>query len=174
VALLEKVQPSALKELNETMANMMPPGGDGRRASVGGVIPTAEILNLLSGGIDQEALATIRAYDADLAGRIVEQMFTFEDLVQLEDRSLQALMLEIPQDQLVRALKGASARLREKLFKNMAKRAAETVKEALDSLGPVKITEVEEQQKEMLRTARQLTDEGRMSMDRGGGGGDMI
>jgi flagellar motor switch protein FliG len=64
--------------------------------------------------------------------------------------------------------------LREKLFKNMAKRAAETVKEALDSLGPVKITEVEEQQKEMLRTARQLTDEGRMSMDRGGGGGDMI
>jgi len=174
VALLEKVQPSALKELNETMANMMPPGGEGRRASVGGVIPTAEILNLLSGGIDQEALATIRAYDADLAGRIVEQMFTFEDLVQLEDRSLQALMLEIPQDQLVRALKGASARLREKLFKNMAKRAAETVKEALDSLGPVKITEVEEQQKEMLRTARQLTDEGRMSMDRGGGGGDMI
>jgi flagellar motor switch protein FliG len=101
-------------------------------------------------------------------------MFTFEDLVQLEDRSLQALMLEIPQDQLVRALKGASARLREKLFKNMAKRAAETVKEALDSLGPVKITEVEEQQKEMLRTARQLADEGRMSMDRGGGGGDMI
>jgi flagellar motor switch protein FliG len=64
--------------------------------------------------------------------------------------------------------------LREKLFKNMAKRAAETVKEALDSLGPVKITEVEEQQKEMLRTARQLADEGRMSMDRGGGGGDMI
>ncbi|NBS98507.1 MAG: flagellar motor switch protein FliG, partial [Betaproteobacteria bacterium] len=64
--------------------------------------------------------------------------------------------------------------LREKLFKNMAKRAAETVKEALESLGPVKITEVEEQQKEMLRTARQLADEGRMSMDRGGGGGDMI
>jgi len=174
VALLEKVQPAALKELNETMANMMPPGGDGQRASVGGVVPTAEILNMLSGGLDQEALSTIRAYDADLAARIMEQMFTFEDLVQLEDRSLQALMLEVPQDMLVTALKGSSARLRDKLFKNMAKRAAETVKESLDNRGPVKITEVEETQKEMLRTARQLTEEGRMTMDRGGGGGDMI
>jgi flagellar motor switch protein FliG len=92
----------------------------------------------------------------------------------LEDRSLQALMLEVPQDMLVTALKGSSGRLRDKLFKNMAKRAAEAVKESLDSRGPVKITEVEETQKEMLRTARQLTDEGRMSMDRGGGGSDMI
>ena len=174
VALLEKVQPTALKELNETMANMMPPGGDGRRASVGGVMPTAEILNMLSGGLDQEALTTIRAYDAELAGKIVEQMFTFEDLVQLEDRSLQSLMLEVPQDMLVTALKGASARLRDKLFKNMAKRAAETVKEALENRGPVKIIEMEEQQREILRTARQLTDEGRMSMDRGGGGSDVI
>jgi flagellar motor switch protein FliG len=174
VALLEKVQPTALKELNETMQNVMPPGGDGRRASVGGVVPTAEILNFLSGGIDQEALATIRGYDGDLADRIVEQMFTFEDLVQLEDRSLQALMLEVPQDQLVTALKGASARLRDKLFKNMAKRAAETVKESLENRGPVKIIEVEEQQKDILRTARQLANEGRMSMDRGGGGGDMV
>jgi flagellar motor switch protein FliG len=174
VALLEKVQPTALKELNETMANAMPPGNDGRRASVGGVIPTAEILNMLTGGIDQEVLATIRGYDSELAGKIVEQMFTFEDLVQLEDRSLQSLMLEIPQDLLVTSLKGASARLRDKLFKNMAKRAAETVKESLENRGPVKIVEVEESQKEILRIARSLVDEGRMSMDRGGGGGDMI
>ena len=174
VALLEKVQPAALKELNETMENVMPPGGEGRRASVGGVVPTAEILNLLSGGIDQEALATIRAYDAELAAKIMEQMFTFEDLVELEDRSIQALMLDTPQDLLVTALKGACARLRDKLYKNMAKRAAESVKESLENRGPVKIIEVEESQKEILRTARQLADEGRLSMDRGGGGGDMV
>ena len=167
VALLEKVQPAALKELNEVMSRAVGPEADQKRSTVGGVGPTADILNLLSGGIDQQALARIRAFDPDLADRIIEHMFTFEDLVELEDRSLQTLMLEIPQAQLVVALKGASPRLRDKLLKNMAKRAAEAVREELETKGPVKVAEVEEMQKEILAIGRTLQDEGRMTMQRG-------
>ena len=94
-------------------------------------------------------------------------MFTFEDLVELEDRALQTLMLEVPQTQLVVALKGASPRLRDKLLKNMAKRAAESVREELETKGPVKVQEVEEEQKAILAIGRTLQDEGRISMQRG-------
>jgi len=167
VALLEKVQPAALKELNEVMSRVAGPDSDLKRSTVGGVGPTADILNLLSGGIDQQALARIREFDPELAARIIESMFTFEDLFELEDRSLQTLMLEIPQPQLVIALKGASPRLREKLLKNMAKRAAEAVREELETKGPVKVQEVEDTQKEILAIGRALTEEGRMLMQRG-------
>jgi flagellar motor switch protein FliG len=167
VALLEKVQPAALKELNEVMGRAVGPEADQRRSTVGGVGPTADILNLLSGGIDQQALARIRSFDPDLADRIVEHMFTFEDLFDLEDRSLQTLMLEVPQAQLVVALKGASPRLRDKLLKNMAKRAAEAVREELETKGPVKVQEVEQMQKDILAIGRVLQDEGRMIMQRG-------
>lgn len=167
VALLEKVQPAALKELNEVMGRAVGPEADQRRSTVGGVGPTADILNLLSGGIDQQALARIRSFDPDLADRIVEHMFTFEDLFELEDRSLQTLMLEVPQAQLVVALKGASPRLRDKLLKNMAKRAADAVREELETKGPVKVQEVEQMQKDILAIGRVLQDEGRMIMQRG-------
>jgi flagellar motor switch protein FliG len=167
IALLEKVQPAALKELNEVMARAVGPDADFRRSTVGGVAPTADILNFLSGGADQQALDTIRAFDEELAERIIEHMFTFEDLIEIEDRSLQTLMLEVPQDMLVVSLKGASPRLREKLFRNMAKRAADGVREDLETRGPVKVQEVEESQKEILKIARALAAEGRMILERG-------
>ena len=167
VALLEKVQPAALKELNEVMGRAIGPDADQRRSQVGGVAPTADILNFLSGGADQLALERIRAFDPALAERIVERMFTFEDLMDLEDRALQTLMLEVTQPQLVTALKGSSPRLRERLFKNMAKRAAEAVREELESRGPVKVQDVEEAQKAILVIGRQLHAEGRLIMERG-------
>ncbi len=167
VALLEKVQPAALKELNEVMSRAVGPDADFRRSTVGGVAPTAEILNFLSGGADQLALDEIRRYDEALADLIVEYMFTFEDLIDIEDRSLQTLLLEVPAEMLVISLKGASPRLREKLFKNMAKRAAEGVKEDLETRGPAKIQDVEDQQKEVLKLARQLQDDGRINLQRG-------
>jgi flagellar motor switch protein FliG len=166
VALLEKVQPAALKELNDVMSRVASSDAAAQRSNVGGVGPTADILNFLGEGIDQEALDHIRSYDEPLAERILELMFTFEDLIEIEDRSLQTLLLEVPQALLVVALKGASPRLREKLLKNMAKRAAEGVREDLATRGPVKVQEVEEAQKEMLRTGRLLAAEGRMIMER--------
>ncbi|NDF59112.1 MAG: flagellar motor switch protein FliG, partial [Burkholderiaceae bacterium] len=108
VALLEKVQPAALKELNEVMSRSAGPDSDFRRSTVGGIVPTAEILNMLSGGLDKMALDTVRNYDAELADAIQEKMFVFEDFLEIEDRSLQTLLLEVPQDTLVIALKGAS------------------------------------------------------------------
>jgi flagellar motor switch protein FliG len=94
-------------------------------------------------------------------------MFVFEDFLDIEDRSLQTMLLEIPADTLVLALKGASPKLREKLFKNMAKRAADSIKEDLETRPPVKIQEVEEMQKEVIRIARALAEEGRMIMQKG-------
>ena len=167
IALLEKVQPAALKELNEVMSRSAGPDADFRRSTVGGVVPTAEILNMLSGGLDKEALNTIRNFNVELADAIQEKMFVFEDFNDIEDRSLQTLLLEVPQDTLIVALKGASPKLREKLFKNMAKRAADGVREDLETRPPVKVQEVEEMQKEIIRIARTLADEGRMIMERG-------
>jgi flagellar motor switch protein FliG len=167
VALLEKVQPAALKELNEVMSRSVGPDADFRRSSVGGVVPTAEILNMLSGGLDQLALDKIRSYDPELAEAIIEKMFVFEDFIEIEDRSLQTLLLEVTQDSLVIALKGASPKLREKIYRNMAKRAADSVREDLETRPPVKIQEVEEQQKDIIRIARALSAEGRMQMERG-------
>jgi flagellar motor switch protein FliG len=167
IALLEKVQPAALKELNEVMSRSAGPDADFRRSTVGGVVPTAEILNMLSGGLDKEALNTIRNFNEELADAIQEKMFIFEDFNDIEDRSLQTLLLEVPQETLILALKGASPKLREKLFKNMAKRAADGVREDLETRPPVKVQEVEEMQKEVIRIARTLADEGRMIMERG-------
>ena len=167
IALLEKVQPAALKELNEVMSRSAGPDADFRRSTVGGVVPTAEILNMLSGGLDKEALNTIRNFNVELADAIQEKMFVFEDFNDIEDRSLQTMLLEVPQDTLIVALKGASPKLREKLFKNMAKRAADGVREDLETRPPVKVQEVEEMQKEIIRIARTLADEGRMIMERG-------
>ena len=167
IALLEKVQPAALKELNEVMSRSAGPDADFRRSTVGGVVPTAEILNMLSGGLDKQALKTIYDFNAELADAIQEKMFVFEDFNEIEDRSLQTLLLEVPQETLVMALKGASPKLREKLFKNMAKRAADGVREDLETRPPVKVQEVEEMQKEVIRIARTLAEEGRMIMERG-------
>jgi flagellar motor switch protein FliG len=167
IALLEKVQPAALKELNEVMSRSAGPDADFRRSTVGGVVPTAEILNMLSGGLDKQALKTIHDFNSELADAIQEKMFVFEDFNYIEDRSLQTLLLEVPQETLVMALKGASPKLREKLFKNMAKRAADGVREDLETRPPVKVQEVEEMQKEIIRIARTLAEEGRMIMERG-------
>ena len=106
VALLEKVQPAALKELNEVMSRSAGPDSDFRRSTVGGIVPTAEILNMLSGGLDKSALENIRGYDAELADAIQEKMFVFEDFLEIEDRSLQTMLLRcltIPWSLLLRA-----------------------------------------------------------------------
>ena len=167
VALLEQVQPAALKELNEVMARAAAMIPDKGQNSVGGVEPTAGILNLLKEGADQRVLDEIRKFDEALADAISDRMFTFEDLNKLDDRALQTLLLEVSADVLVVALKGASPGLRDRLFNNMAKRAAETVRDDLETRGPVRVQEVEAQQREILTMARNLADEGRIMLSRG-------
>ena len=113
---------------------------------------------------------SIREIDPDLAQRIVDQMFTFDDLLKLDDRGIQALLREVQTEQLIVALKGADPELREKVFRNMSQRAAETLREDLESRGPVRVSEVEAEQKEILKTVRRLADEGQLVI--GGGSED--
>ena len=128
----------------------------------------AEFLGKLF-GVESPALAVGREADGDLAQRIMDNMFTFDDLINLVDKGFQSLLKEVQTESLIIALKGASPEIREKVFKNMSSRAAETLREDLESRGPVKLSEVEAEQKELLKIVRRLADEGQIVM---GGGGD--
>ena len=116
-------------------------------------------------------LATIRDVDEDLANQISDQMFTFADLLKLDNKAIQTVLREIQSDTLVVALKAADQELRERIFKNMSQRAAETLREDLESRGPVRMSEVEAQQKEIMKAVRRLAEEGQIQLGSGGGDG---
>jgi flagellar motor switch protein FliG len=170
IATLDGIQPNALKELNEALSLLLAGGEQVKRTRLGGSKTAAEIINFLGGTADVALLDAIRSEDPDLAQAIEDQMFTFDDLINLDDKSIQVLLREIQSEDLVIALKGADAPLREKIFKNMSQRAAETMREDLEDRGPVKLSEVEAQHKEILKTVRRLADAGQIAV--GGGGGD--
>jgi flagellar motor switch protein FliG len=169
IATLDGIQPVALKDLNEVLGKVLAGGERTRKSSLGGVKTAAEILNMLGTSIETTVLDFIREADADLAQKIMDNMFTFDDLEKLDDKSIQTLLREVQTDSLVIALKGATPELREKIFKNMSTRAAETLREDLESRGPVRVSEVEAEQKEMLKVVRRLVEEGQIQI---GGGGD--
>jgi flagellar motor switch protein FliG len=169
VATLDGIQPSALKELNDVMSKVLAGGEKLRKASLGGAKAAAEIINLLGGAVETAVLDYIREADMELAQKIMDNMFTFDDLDKLDDKGIQALMKEVQSESLVVALKGATPELREKIFRNMSTRAAESLREDLDSRGPVRLSEVEAEQKELLKIVRRLADEGQIVI---GGGGD--
>jgi flagellar motor switch protein FliG len=169
IATLDGIQPSALKDLNEVMSKVLAGGDKLKKASLGGVKTAAEIINMLGGSLETSVLDYIREADNELAQKIMDNMFTFDDLDKLDDKAIQSLLREVQSESLVIALKGASVELREKIFRNMSTRAAETLREDLESRGPVRLSEVEAEQKELLKTVRRLADEGQIML---GGGGD--
>ena len=169
IATLDGIQPSALRDLNSVMSKVLSGGDRQRKASLGGVKPAAEILNLLGSSVETSVLDYLRETDNDLAQKIMDKMFTFDDLEKLDDKGIQTLMKEVQSESLVIALKGATPEMREKIFKNMSTRAAETLREDLDSRGPVRVAEVEAEQKEMLKIVRRLADEGQITLGDGGG-----
>ncbi|MCV2367416.1 flagellar motor switch protein FliG [Roseateles oligotrophus] len=169
IATLDGIQPMALKDLNEVMSQVLAGGERMRKSSLGGVKTAAEIINMLGSSVEASVLDYIREADADLAQKIMDNMFTFDDLDKIDDKGIQAVLKEVQSESLVVALKGASAELREKILRNMSTRAAETLREDLDSRGPVRLSEVEGEQKEMLKIVRRLVDEGTIVM---AGGGD--
>jgi flagellar motor switch protein FliG len=162
IATLDGIQPSALKDLNEVMSKVLAGGDKLRKASLGGVKTAAEIINMLGSSVETSVLDYIREADNELAQKIMDNMFTFDDLEKLDDKGVQALLREVQSESLVIALKGATPELREKIFRNMSTRAAETLREDLESRGPVRLSEVEAEQKELLKTVRRLSDEGQI------------
>ena len=169
VATLDGIQPAALKDLNEVMSKVLAGGDKMRKASLGGVKTAAEMINLMGASVETAVLDYIREADNELAQKIMDNMFTFDDLEKIDDKGIQLLMKEVQSESLVIALKGATPEMREKVFKNMSTRAAETLREDLESRGPVRVSEVEAEQKEMLKIVRRLADEGQIVL---GGGGD--
>ena len=168
IATLDGIQPTALRDLNEVMSRVLAGGTQVRRQSLGGVKPAAEIINLMGSAVETSVLDYIREADGDLAQKIMDNMFVFDDLAKLDDKGFQALLKEVQTESLIIALKGASPDIRDKVFRNMSSRAAETLREDLDSRGPVKLSEVEGEQKEMLKIVRRLADEGQIVLASGG------
>ena len=163
IATLDGVQPIALQELNAVFTQMLS-GAANKKFTRGGVKTAAEILNFVGSANEATVIENVRSVDPDLAQKIQDQMFVFDNLMDVEDRSIQLILREIQSESLIVALKGASEEIREKIFKNMSQRASEMLREDLESKGPVKVSEVEAEQKSILQVARRLSDEGQISL----------
>ncbi len=151
IATLDGVQPTALHELNEAMMRILAgASGNVKKAAMGGIRHAAEILNFVGQQVETAIVDNVREYDPELAQKILDEMFVFENLMDIDDRGIQLLLREVQSDSLIIALKGAAPELREKIFKNMSQRAAEMLREDLESKGPVRLSDVESEQKEIL------------------------
>ena len=170
LALLDRVDPNALVELNDMLERTLNQQATGQLTNIGGSRPVAEILSMFSGGADQAVLNKIREYDSKLADQIAKRMFSFEDFAKIAPQALQRLLPEVPMDVLVVALKGAGPTLREFFFANMTKRLVDRVKFDMESLPPVRVQEIESKQREMVNLARTLQEKNLISLDRTGGG----
>ncbi len=170
IATLDGVQPTALNELNDVLSKLLSGNESLKKQSMGGVRVAAEIMNYFSGDIEANAMESLKSYDEDLAQQIMDTMFVFDDIIGIDDKGIQVMLREVQSETLIIALKGTTAEMREKIFKNMSSRAAEMMREDLESKGPVKLSEVEAQQKQMLQVVRRLADEGQIMI--GGKGGD--
>ena len=170
IATLDGVQPSALKELNDALSRTLSGASTVKKAAMGGVRHAADILNFVGAAAETAVIDNVREYDPDLAQKILDEMFVFDNLMEIDDRGIQTILREVQSDSLVVALKGAQEDMREKVFKNMSQRAAEMLREDLESRGPVRLSEVEAEQKEILKIVRRLAEEGQIML--GGKGGD--
>ena len=171
VATLEGVQPNALQELDEILERQLSGNTNVQSSSMGGIKAAANILNLMGGETESQIIELVTEADAELAQEIQDNMFVFENLIDIDDRGIQTLLREVSSDQLLLALKGAEEALKEKIFKNMSQRAAEMLRDDLEASAPAKLSDVEAAQREILSIARRLADAGELNL---GGGGEQL
>ena len=164
IATLDGIQPAALRELNDVLTKLLSGTGQIKKSAMGGIKAAAEMLNFMPAKHEGAVIAGVRALDVDLAQKILDQMFTWENVGEIDDRGIQLLLREVQSESLILALKGSSEQMREKIFKNMSARAAETLREDLEAKGMVRVSEVEAQQKEILKIVRRLGDEGQIML----------
>jgi flagellar motor switch protein FliG len=168
IATLDTVQPAALQELNQVLEKQFSGNATVKASAVGGVKTAANILNFMDSSAETEVMDRMKDSDGVLAQQIQDLMFVFDDLVEIDDQSIQALLREISSETLLLALKGSDEGIKEKFFKNMSKRASEMLRDDLDAKGPVRVSEVEAAQKEILGVARRMADEGQIVLGKGG------
>ena len=167
IATFGGVQPSALHELTDVLNDMLS-GQGAKRSKMGGVRAAAELINYMSSADEDAVVANLRELDPDLAQRIVDEMFVFDNLVDIEPSAIQLILKEIDTATLTIALKGAPEELRDTFMKNMSNRAAEMLREDLEAQGPIRMSRVEEAQKTILQVARRLAEAGQFSLSRRG------
>lgn len=170
IATLDGVQPAALSELNEILEKQFNGNAGSQTATVGGIKTAADILNFVEGAVEATIMEQIKETEPDLGQNIEDLMFVFDNLIDIDDRGIQTLMREIQTDQLQLALKGADEALREKFLSNMSQRAAEMLRDDLEAMPPVRVSDVEAAQKTILTATRALSDKGEIML--GGSGGD--
>jgi flagellar motor switch protein FliG len=171
---LDFISPSLIAQVDEVLKQELATLGSIDTQQLGGVQPIAEMLNVMDKASEQNIMARVEEKDPQLAEEIRKLMFVFEDIVFIDDRGMQALLKEVPNDKLVLALKTAPEEIKEKIFKNISKRAAELLKEDLGSMGPVRVSDVEGAQQEIINIAKRLEAEGKIMIARGGDGDALV
>ncbi len=174
IATLEGVQPAAMKELNDTLEKQLKGGANIQSSAIGGVKTAADILNFVDGAMEAVIMEKVKETDEELGQEIQDLMFVFDNLVDVDDRGIQTILREVATDTLLLALKATDDELKEKIFGNMSKRAAEMLRDDLEAKGPVRLSEVETAQKEILTITRRLADEGQIMLGGGGSAEEMV
>ena len=172
IATLDGIQPSALQELDEILERQFHGNQNVQSSSVGGIKAAADILNFVDSSLEGEIMDSIKDADAELGQQIQDLMFVFDNLIDVDDRGIQSLLREVSSDTLILALKGADEGMKEKVFDNMSKRAAEMMRDDLENKGPVRLSEVEGAQKEILAIARRMSESGELAL--GGKGAEQF
>jgi len=172
IATLDGIQPSALQELDEILERQFAGNQNVQSSTMGGTKSAADILNFVDSAIEGEIMEAIKDADAELGQQIQDLMFVFDNLIDIDDRGIQALLREVSSETLILALKGAEEGMKEKIFSNMSKRAAEMMRDDLENKGPVRLSEVEGAQKEILSIARRMSDSGELVL--GGKGAEQF
>lgn len=168
IATMKGVQPSALRELDQIMEQQLTGSDNVKSTNIGGIDAVANILNFMDGGATDLVMNEITEHRAELAQEIQEKMFTFEDLSTIDERGMQTLLREVSTSQLLLALRGVGDDLKNKIFNNMSKRAAEMLRDDLEASPPAKLSEVELAQKDILAIAKKLADAGEIMLGTGG------
>ena len=172
IATLDGVQPNALNELDDIMEKTFAGKGTAKTSTLGGAKAAADIINFLEPSQESTLMEQIAKSDEALGARIQDLIFVFDNLLEIDDRSMQELLRQVPGDKLLLAMKGAEEAMKEKILKNMSQRAAEMLKDDLEAKGPVRISEVEGAQKEILAAARKLAEAGTIQL--GGKGEEYV
>ncbi|KTC84191.1 flagellar motor switch protein FliG [Legionella brunensis] len=166
---IDTVKPEAISELGHVIERQLSGQKVGKAASAGGIKSVADVINFLEGSVETDVLDRIQEWDEELCDKIKDKMFVFENLVDMDNRSVQTLLRDVSTEQLMLALKGTTEPVKEKIFGNMSKRAADLLRDDLEMQGPVKVSEVEKAQRDILAIARSLAEEGKIALGTKGG-----
>ena len=168
MANLDNVDPELISEIDKVLKNQLSASHTIEQASLGGVQPVAEMLNVMDKNSEQSIMSRLEEKDPLLAEEIRKLMFVFEDIAKIDDRGIQILLKEVPNDKLLLALKTSHEDIRTKIFKNISARAADMLREDLNNMGPARLSDVESAQQEIVNAARRLEAEGKIIIARGG------